>query len=428
MSMHAHDQQAEQALLGAMIIAPLPTWESFSAVPSEAYYATRHQVVASVLRDMMARRIPIDHVTLLAEINNLGIAAKIGEAPYIHTLIASCVTPVNAGWYADRVCELFARRTLADNLTRESQRLDAAWDGGEPTAAADAVIRLRNVLDDVTNYTACAGGVQPMYLDEFLDMDLPRNWLVPGLIEKAERLILTGDEGFGKTELAIQIALCCAGGIHPFTGTVLPSGPLRVAVVDCENPKGLSQRRFRKIVGAVQATRINRQAGYIDFSKQLAVEFRTDELDLFNGSDVAWLERYVAATTPDILLIGPLYKLHHEDENSSMAARLITSVIDGIRARHGCAVITEAHAGHAKNSEGLRFMRPRGSALFLGWPEFGLGLRRSANDPDAVADVVSWRGAREERDWPKSLFKAASETSLPWLPDEDYRAMEMEAY
>lgn len=419
MSVNAYDQVSEQALLGAMITSPAVALAPFLSLPPEGYYQVRHQVIAGVLRDMVAKRKPIDPVTVLAEMMELGILGGIGGGPYLDNLIAACPTAVNADYYAEWLCELHGRRRLADALVREIQRLDSLWENGDRTGAAESVMRLRSVLDDVTAYGACYGQEVLTDLGEFLRRDFPHEWIVPGLFERGDRLLLTGDEGFGKSELAAQLACCMAAGVHPFTGRPVQSGPQRVAVLDCENGQGQTQRRYRRMVGAVQSYRAMHRALDLDWSKQMTIEFRTDGLNLLNAADVAWLERYVTTATPDVLIIGPLYKLHMEDENSALAARAITGTLDGLRARHGCAIITEAHAGHAKGENGQRLMRPRGSALFVGWPEFGLGLRRSKDDPGGKADVVAWRGHREERAWPETLFKARPGL-LPWLPDADY--------
>lgn len=419
MSLHAHDMVAEQALLGAMIQWPDVVLAAFMAVPAEAYYTMRHQVLAGVMRDMVAKRIPIDAITLDGECQNLGISGKIGGGAYLITLIQVAPTAANVDHYADRLCELYGRRLLAVALQREVQRLDAAWDSGEVTGTADAVLRVRAACDEVTSYSSCGADMSITWLGDFLEQETSYDWLIPGLLERRDRLLLTGDEGFGKSELATQLACCAAAGIHPFTGAPARGEPLRVAVIDCENSDNQSRRRFRRVVAAVQSQRAVNGQESLDWSKHLAIEFRTDGLDLLGGSDVAFVERFVTATTPDILLIGPLYKLHHEDMNSEPAARALTVQLDNLRARHGVAIITEAHAGHAKGEDGKRHMRPRGSSLFLGWPEFGLGLRRNADDPAETADVVSWRGHRDERMWPQTLFKARGGL-LPWRPGAEY--------
>jgi replicative DNA helicase len=87
-----------------------------------------------------------------------------------------------------------------------------------------------------------------------------------------------------------------------------------------------------------------------------------------------------------------------------------------MRSRFGCAVIMEAHTPHGDGKR-ARPVRPFGASLWRRWPDFGLGLRPSANGRGAerVAEVVQWK-ARDVRPWPAQL---RSGSHLPWVADVD---------
>ena len=79
-------------------------------------------------------------------------------------------------------------------------------------------------------------------------------------------------------------------------------------------------------------------------------------------------------------------------------------VLDQARAKADCALITEHHAPHGEGP--VRSVRPVGSSLLMRWPEFGYGLRWTEDPQGAVkrtVDMVSWRGDRDEREWPDML-------------------------
>jgi replicative DNA helicase len=237
-------------------------------------------------------------------------------------------------------------------------------------------------------------------------------------MERMERWILTGTEGTGKSVLIAQFVCCLAAGLHPFTGEPLETGSLRVLVLDCENPRPASRRRYQWMVRQISELRDAHCLAPHEWPKhQMHVDLRPGGVDLLSARDVAWLEHAVNSTAPDVIAIGPLYKMHRHNPNDEQAARDLIAVLDGIRERYGVAVVTEAHAGHAEDAGRNRKMRPSGSSLWLRWPEFGYGLRRAVNDPGRehpeLVDVVAWRGSREERNWPRQLQHGHA---LPWSP------------
>jgi replicative DNA helicase len=148
----------------------------------------------------------------------------------------------------------------------------------------------------------------------------------------------------------------------------------------------------------------------------LHIDVEPAGVDLTRADGRAWLMRRVEQVMPDLLVIGPIYRLHNGDPNSEELARRITVVLDEARATANCAISMEAHSPQG-NGFGPRALRPIGSSVWLRWPEFGLGLRPVEDEQSAAEDrarrVVPWRGDRDERSWPKFL-RQGLEGSWPW--------------
>lgn len=248
-------------------------------------------------------------------------------------------------------------------------------------------------------------------LYEFLAIvDPPSDWVIPGLLERGDRLILTGFEGQGKSVITRQLAVCAAAGVHPFTKE--PIAPQRVLFIDCENPDRKSRRHFR------QLERIARGNGFPVPAGAFRILQRPAGIDLTREEDAAWLLERVTAHKPSLLVCGPFYRLHAADTNEEAAARTVVSALDAARIKADCALITEAHAGHGESGAN-RSVRPTGSSLLMRWPEFGYGIK-----PIGEADgqghsrhvaVASWRGPREERHWPRELIWGTHELDWPWV-------------
>jgi replicative DNA helicase len=116
---------------------------------------------------------------------------------------------------------------------------------------------------------------------------------------------------------------------------------------------------------------------------------------------------------PDIVMLGPLYRLAPRALQTDDEAAPVIAALNLIRAR-GSAIILEAHAGHAQGPGGRRDLRPRGSSALMGWPEFGYGLRWADDETarqERTVEMVSWRGDRDEREWPEKLTAGGT---WPW--------------
>jgi AAA domain len=237
----------------------------------------------------------------------------------------------------------------------------------------------------------------------------PQVWVIPDVLERADRLILTGYEGLGKSTLARQLAVGAAAGMHPFTGRIIDRA--RVLYVDCENAERKSRRRFRPLVATMEhMQRPVPREGFLICHMPTGIDLTKDEWRSF-------LLEQVTAHRPDLLVCGPLYKLHAVDANEETSARAITAVLDEAVAIADCALITEAHC--IKGGGGARRpLEPAGSRLFLSWPDLGYGIRPANGSRRRVA-VRSWRGDREERHWPTELIWGRQWSDWPWAVPTD---------
>jgi replicative DNA helicase len=242
-------------------------------------------------------------------------------------------------------------------------------------------------------------------LNDLLNIQVKYDWVVENLLERRDRLIVTGMEGSGKSVLLRQMSLCIASGVHPFEPTRQVE-PRRVLVIDAENTEQQWARGARQIVSALERQgktvardAVNVQAGL--------------RLDLTRQHDLNEVHRLIDTHKPDLIYLGPLYKLVPKEITTDDDAAPLLVALDGIRER-GVVLLMEAHAGHAKGHGGERDLRPRGSSALLGWPEFGYGLRPDYESE--IAEFKAWRGDREVRDWPRFLrIGNPISGELPWV-------------
>jgi hypothetical protein len=224
-------------------------------------------------------------------------------------------------------------------------------------------------------------------------------------VDREDGMFLAGRECIPthNSTLFRQLAVTIAAGLHPFGQYAID--PKRVLLIDCENGAAHTRRKIRPLV--IQAQSFD----YKIREDRLWVEVRPEGLDLAADKDVSWLLRRIAAIRPDCVMIGPLYRLAPRALNDDSDAAPVIATLNMIRARGAC-VLLEAHAGHALGMGGRRDLRPRGSSAFLGWPEFGYGIRSSdlaEAKQRRLVDVVPWRGDRDEREWPERLVAGG-----PW--------------
>lgn len=367
---HLAGRHFEQPMLGAM-------WDTLVQIRDEGLKPT-----VSLVTDRMSR-----NGTELDE----RVFAYFDQEP----------ATVNADYYADEIIDADMNRRLHQTLRQGLQALS----DGKPRE--EVVGELEQRLASQSETARRDEG--PWYVDDVPDEpteDDVQSWVVPGLLRRQDRLVLTGSEGWGKSQLMRQIALCTAAGMHPFTGRGIE--PARTLLLDFENGRHAVEDEFRGLRTAISAS------GYGPTWNAMW-DYRVDGLDLTLQRDRVWLRERCKAARPDLLVIGPEYKMRsgQASDDWEYTARTITQTLDKLRAEFGFALVLEHHPTH-ENGSGKRDMRPFGSGLWRRWPEFGVGLVPDDKDDQTMwrrVQLRHWRVVRRKVHWPKAMETGPL---LPW--------------
>ena len=108
------DLQAEQSVLGGMLLSKEAIADVVEVLRSRDFYRPAHELIFEAVLDLYGRGEPADAITVSAELAKRGEIARAGGAPYLHTLISSVPTAANAGYYAKIVLDHAIMRRLVE--------------------------------------------------------------------------------------------------------------------------------------------------------------------------------------------------------------------------------------------------------------------------------------------------------------------------
>lgn len=262
-----HDQQAEQALLGAMLIDKDACSEVINiAIPDDFFYDS-HKVIFAAMKALQEERQPVDVTTLTTYLMDKKELDRIGGVNYLLTLSQSVPTTAHTQYYL----KILNDKALLRRLIKESTDIiTKSYDdiGNMNDFINDverdflSVTRDRNagefknideVVDNVTkrlNILQKNGGIVSGVKTGYRDLDK----LTSGF-QKGDLVILAARPSVGKTAFALNVAnnssynseeavavfslempaeqlvtrlICCAGSINNDalkTGSILKENP-----------------------------------------------------------------------------------------------------------------------------------------------------------------------------------------------------------
>jgi replicative DNA helicase len=217
------DLNAEQSVLGGMLLSKDAIADVIDLVKGHDFYKPAHELIFESILDLYGRGEPADAVTVSAELTKRGDLARIGGAPYLHTLMSSVPTAANAGYYAVIVRERAILRRLVEAGTRIAQ-MGYTTDGAdldeivnraqaeifsvtEQRAAEDYAPLadiMEGALDEIESISNRSGQMTGVPTG-FTDLDALTNGLHPG-----QMIIVAARPAMGKSTLGLDIARSCS--------------------------------------------------------------------------------------------------------------------------------------------------------------------------------------------------------------------------
>jgi replicative DNA helicase len=399
-----YDLDAERSVLGALLTTP----SLVSRLPLDTHhFHPRHQPILLAIRAALsAHGESAEADQVVRELAKREKLAGVGGAPYVFECVQHRALPANLRWYAEAIEAATVRRKCKELGTSLVQKAGSAGDTDDLLSMlGETYTALAELMDVGVASEPPINGLSSV--EDFLNEPVePYRWVIPGILEHTDRCVITAGEGVGKSVLARQLALLLAGGRHPF----LPRyhvPPKRTLLVDLENPPSLVRRNMRGLYAPLTANGLQTEGRCWRWNEPDGIDIRTT-------AGYRQLERVMEQTNPDLLCIGPVYKMSNaHGDKYEVEAHEVQQAIGRLRNKFGCAFFMEHHA--AKGSGGERSGDPFGSSYWMRWPEFGLSLVRARDAEANVYNLGRFRGDRDVRYWPDQLVKGAHPL-VPWSP------------
>ncbi len=212
-----HSRQAEEAVLGAVLIDSEAYFNVAQFLKPEDFYIVRNRWVWETFTRLHERRAPIDYLTVCEELEQQNQLGEVGGPAYITSLINQTPSSLNAEAYAHLVEENSVRRRMlqaANDLARlaydQKQSVDTIMDEAEKSIFGISERRVHHDLQPIQQV------LSEVYdrVDQLSRRDDEIFGVPTGLIDldkllgglqKSDLLIIAGRPGMGKTGFMLSV-------------------------------------------------------------------------------------------------------------------------------------------------------------------------------------------------------------------------------
>jgi replicative DNA helicase len=213
-----HNREAEEAVLGAVLINPEAYYELAQSLEADDFYIVRNRWIWEAFNHLHESRTPIDYLTVSEDLEKQNQMAEIGGSAYLMALINQTPTSMHAQSYAEIIKQSSIRRKMLSSANRlaqlaysQEQPVDTIIDEAEKAVFGLSEQRARHDLLPIktvlSNYYDRIDELSRRDEDIFgvptglYDLDK----LLGGL-QRSDLLIIAGRPGAGKTGFLLSVA------------------------------------------------------------------------------------------------------------------------------------------------------------------------------------------------------------------------------
>lgn len=213
-----HSREAEEAVIGAVLINPEAYYDVAQFLQPEDFYIHRNRWVWQTFTRLHERRAPIDFLTVSEELDQQGQLSEVGGPAYLTTLINNVPTSLHAEAYGRLVEETAVRRRMLDAANqiaklayKEDMGVDEVMNEAEKSIFGVSERRLTRDLQPIQQVLSdyydridhlMRRGEDTLGVPSgFIDLDR-----LLGGMQPSDFLIIAGRPGQGKTAFMLSAA------------------------------------------------------------------------------------------------------------------------------------------------------------------------------------------------------------------------------
>lgn len=345
-----HSIEAEQSVLGALLIAP-ESWDQVAdRLRADDFYRADHCIIFGAIRALAGEGEACDAVIVSNWLERTGQIADTGGLAYLGKLARDTPSAVNVRAYAEIVREksvLREMRALGSDVEHAIAKGSSSTELLERTRAT--LERLRSTLPQARQIQPL--DTQPVSTWSNKPSPAPRDWIIEGLVPARRVTSFLADGGLGKTTIAVQIGVHVAMNRQLY-GLGVSGGP--VLGIFCEDEEDELHRRVRAACAAEQI-----ELDSLDAFTALSRDGFENMLCTFERDLIGFtafyrsLEATVAAMRPRLLILDTLADFFAGDYlNTGHARQFVKTGLGGLCVRYGCAVLLIAHPSKSSMDSG----------------------------------------------------------------------------